>query len=146
MQHVYAMQAGLIIVYASSGRTASLVAKYRPKMPILTLVVPHLRSSALKWELQGRSLARQCLIMRGQLLPLPLPTCVPAHVTRSLSPNKMGPKTRLVFVISDRIFAFCILRHAWHPEFVPSPALVHQTGLHESHVCHKASQLLLLMT
>jgi pyruvate kinase len=62
------MQAGLIIVYASSGRTASLVAKYRPKMPILTLVVPHLKSSALKWELQGRSLARQCLIMRGQSL------------------------------------------------------------------------------
>ena len=61
-----ALQAGLIIVYASSGRTASLVAKYRPKMPILTLVVPHLKSSALKWELQGRSLARQCLIMRGQ--------------------------------------------------------------------------------
>ncbi len=59
------MQAGLIIVYASSGRTASLVAKYRPKMPVLTLVVPHLKSSALKWELQGRSLARQCLIMRG---------------------------------------------------------------------------------
>ena len=62
------MQAGLIIVYASSGRTASLVAKYRPKMPILTLVVPHLKSSALKWELQGRSLARQCLIMRGHAL------------------------------------------------------------------------------
>ena len=62
------MQAGLIIVYANSGRTASLVAKYRPKMPILTLVVPHLKSSALKWELQGRSLARQCLIMRGQSL------------------------------------------------------------------------------
>ena len=65
---IYKMQAGLIIVYASSGRTASLVAKYRPKMPILTLVVPHLKSSALKWELQGRSLARQCLIMRGQFL------------------------------------------------------------------------------
>lgn len=67
------LQAGLIIVYASSGRTASLVAKYRPTMPILTLVVPHLKSSALKWELQGRSLARQCLIMRGLPLLLPLP-------------------------------------------------------------------------
>lgn len=71
-----AMQAGLIIVYASSGRTASLVAKYRPKMPILTLVVPHLKSSALKWELQGRSLARQCLIMRGQA-PAPCPFQLP---------------------------------------------------------------------
>ncbi len=70
------MQAGLIIVYASSGRTASLVAKYRPKMPVLTLVVPHLKSSALKWELQGRSLARQCLIMRGQSLVLCSTCCV----------------------------------------------------------------------
>ena len=73
------MQAGLIIVYASSGRTASLVAKYRPKMPVLTLVVPHLKSSALKWELQGRSLARQCLIMRGQPSAPPcyhMPLCI----------------------------------------------------------------------
>lgn len=67
------INAGLIIVYANSGRTASLVAKYRPKMPILTLVVPHLKSSALKWELQGRSLARQCLIMRGVVPMLAAP-------------------------------------------------------------------------
>ena len=72
------MQAGLIIVYASSGRTASLVAKYRPKMPILTLVVPHLKSSAVKWELQGRSLARQCLIMRGKPYSLSTVTVAPA--------------------------------------------------------------------
>ena len=94
------MQAGLIIVYASSGRTASLVAKYRPKMPILTLVVPHLKSSALKWELQGRSLARQCLIMRGQPPPCPallpscchqLPTCVwkPFLDTKLLEPASL---------------------------------------------------------
>ncbi|KAL3159599.1 hypothetical protein ABBQ38_010011 [Trebouxia sp. C0009 RCD-2024] len=68
------IKAGLIIVYASSGRTASLMAKYRPTMPILTLVVPHLKSSALKWELQGRSLARQCLIMRGVVPMLAAPS------------------------------------------------------------------------
>ena len=58
-------QAGLIICYAGTGRTASLVAKYRPNVPILTLVVPQLKSKGLAWELQGRSLARQFLIMRG---------------------------------------------------------------------------------
>ena len=35
----YALQAGLIICYAGTGRTASLIAKYRPNVPVLTLVV-----------------------------------------------------------------------------------------------------------
>lgn len=65
----WAVQAKLIIVYASTGRTASLVAKYRPPMPILTLVVPNLKSTALSWQMQGRSLARQLLCMRGRMLP-----------------------------------------------------------------------------
>ena len=59
------LQAKLIIVYASTGRTASLVAKYRPAMPVLTLVVPNLRATALSWQMEGRSLARQLLCMRG---------------------------------------------------------------------------------
>lgn len=63
------LQAKLIVVYASSGRTANLVAKYRPPMPILTLVVPRLQSNSLSWNMQGRSLARQLLCVRG--LPLP---------------------------------------------------------------------------
>jgi pyruvate kinase len=67
------IQASLIIVYANSGRTASLVAKYRPQMPILTLVVPHLKSHVLGWDLQGRHLARQCLIMRGVIPMLAAP-------------------------------------------------------------------------
>ncbi|KAK9811564.1 hypothetical protein WJX72_005997 [[Myrmecia] bisecta] len=69
------IKASLIIVYASTGRTASLVAKYRPNMPILALVIPTLKSSSLSWELHGRSLARQCLIMRGviPMLAAPMP-------------------------------------------------------------------------
>ena len=63
------LQAGLIICYAGTGRTASLVAKYRPNVPILTLVVPQLKSKGLAWELEGRSLARQFLIMRGVCAP-----------------------------------------------------------------------------
>lgn len=38
----------------ATGRTAQLVAKYRPPMPILTLVVPRLVSDSLKWKLEGR--------------------------------------------------------------------------------------------
>ena len=45
--------AGLIIVMVQSGRTVSLVAKYRPPMPIMAVVVPKLKSTALGWELEG---------------------------------------------------------------------------------------------
>jgi len=60
------INAGLIIVLAQSGRTASLVAKYRPPMPILVVCVPTLRSNkGLGWQLDGKYLVRQCLILRG---------------------------------------------------------------------------------
>uniref|UniRef100_A0A7S0RHC8 Pyruvate kinase n=1 Tax=Chlamydomonas leiostraca TaxID=1034604 RepID=A0A7S0RHC8_9CHLO len=62
------VRASLIVVYTHTGQTAELVAKYRPPMPILTLVVPHLVNDGLKWQLEGRSYARQCLVSRG-LLP-----------------------------------------------------------------------------
>jgi pyruvate kinase len=48
------VQASLIVVYTHTGQTAELVAKYRPPMPILTLVVPHLVNDGLKWKLEGR--------------------------------------------------------------------------------------------
>lgn len=38
-------------------------------MPILTLVVPTLKSDSLQWAMQGKSLARQLLCMRGDSLP-----------------------------------------------------------------------------
>jgi len=62
------VRASLIVVYTHTGQTAELVAKYRPPVPILTLVVPHLVADGLKWRLEGRSIARQCLITRG-LMP-----------------------------------------------------------------------------
>ncbi len=56
-------------MYTHTSRVAALVAKYRPPMPILTLVVPRLLSDGLKWRLEGRGHARQCLMVRG-LLPM----------------------------------------------------------------------------
>jgi hypothetical protein len=46
--------ASLIVVYTTSGKTAQLVAKYRPPMPIMTLVVPNLVSDGLRWSLKVR--------------------------------------------------------------------------------------------
>jgi pyruvate kinase len=61
--------AALIIVVTYSGKTASLVAKYRPQQPIMTLVVPYLKRDGMKWILEGRSTARQSLITYG-LMPV----------------------------------------------------------------------------
>ena len=43
-------------------------------MPILTLVVPQLKSDGMTWRLEGRSTARQCLIERGLLPVLAAPS------------------------------------------------------------------------
>lgn len=63
------VQASLIVVVTSTGKTASLVARYRPAMPIMTLVVPYLKREGMKWQLQGKSAARQSLIVSG-LMPV----------------------------------------------------------------------------
>ena len=59
-------QAGLIVVYANRGNTARLVAKYRPPMPVIALVVPALQQRHHKWTLRGLCGARQALIVRGK--------------------------------------------------------------------------------
>ena len=62
-------QAGLIVVYANRGTTTRLVAKYRPPMPVVALVVPTLVQRDHKWTLRGLAAARQTLIVRGAWAP-----------------------------------------------------------------------------
>jgi pyruvate kinase len=58
--------AGLIVVVTGSGRTARLVAKYRPDVPVIALTVPRIRADASnKWHYSGRHQARQSMIVRG---------------------------------------------------------------------------------
>ena len=66
--------AALIVVVTHTGKTASLVAKYRPQQPIMTLVVPYLKRDGMKWVLEGRSVARQALITYGLMPVLAAPT------------------------------------------------------------------------
>ena len=63
-----------IVVCVSAGQTASLISKYRPPMPILTLVIPTLKNDGMKWTLVGRGVARQCQIQRGLLPVLAAPS------------------------------------------------------------------------
>ncbi|KAG6412093.1 hypothetical protein SASPL_124760 [Salvia splendens] len=63
------VKASVIICFTSSGRAARLIAKYRPTMPVLSVVIPRLKTNQLKWSFSGAFEARQSLIVRG-LFPL----------------------------------------------------------------------------
>ncbi|KAH7547796.1 hypothetical protein ACOSP7_032970 [Xanthoceras sorbifolium] len=63
------VKASVIICFTSSGRAARLIAKYRPTMPVLSVVIPRIKTDQLRWTLSGAFEARQSLIVRG-LFPL----------------------------------------------------------------------------
>lgn len=63
------VKASAIICFTSSGRAARLIAKYRPTMPVLSVVIPQLKTNQLRWTFTGAFEARQSLIIRG-LFPM----------------------------------------------------------------------------
>ncbi|VFQ80269.1 unnamed protein product [Cuscuta campestris] len=64
------VKASVIICFTSSGRTARLIAKYKPTMPVLSVVIPLMKSNQLRWTFSGAfEQARQSLIVRG-LFPM----------------------------------------------------------------------------
>lgn len=62
-------KAKLIVVLTRGGSTAKLVAKYRPAVPILSVVVPILTTDSFDWACTDETPARHSLIYRG-LIPL----------------------------------------------------------------------------
>lgn len=62
-------KATLIVVLTRGGTTAKLVAKYRPRVPILSVVVPVLTTDSFDWMVSDESPARLSLIHRG-LIPI----------------------------------------------------------------------------
>ncbi|KAG6408304.1 hypothetical protein SASPL_131309 [Salvia splendens] len=62
-------KAALILVLTRGGSTAKLVAKYRPGMPILSVVVPEIKTDSFDWSCSDESPARHSLIFRG-LVPI----------------------------------------------------------------------------
>eukprot|EP00850_Spirogloea_muscicola_P006853 SM000033S12374 [mRNA] locus=s33:548322:551061:+ [translate_table: standard] len=61
--------ASVVIVFSYSTRTARLIAKYRPSMPVIVVVIPRLVTNQLSWTLLGQTQARQVNANRG-LFPL----------------------------------------------------------------------------
>ncbi|KAA3482623.1 pyruvate kinase, cytosolic isozyme [Gossypium australe] len=62
-------KAKLIVVLTRGGTTAKLVAKYRPAVPILSVVVPVLTTDSFDWTCSDEGPARHSLIYRG-LVPI----------------------------------------------------------------------------
>ncbi|KAG0488698.1 hypothetical protein HPP92_007509 [Vanilla planifolia] len=62
-------KASLILVLTRGGSTAKLVAKYRPPSPILSVVVPELKTDGFDWSCSEESPARHSLVYRG-LIPM----------------------------------------------------------------------------
>lgn len=62
-------KAALMLVLTRGGSTAKLVAKYRPSMPILSVVVPEITTDSFDWTCSDESPARHSLIFRG-LVPV----------------------------------------------------------------------------
>ncbi|KAK6136154.1 hypothetical protein DH2020_030127 [Rehmannia glutinosa] len=75
------VKASVIICFTSSGRAARLIAKYRPTMPVLSVVIPRLKTNQLGWTFTGSFEARQSLIVRG-LFPM---LADPRHPAESTS-------------------------------------------------------------
>lgn len=61
------VKAAAIVVFTSSGRAARLIAKYRPSVPVLAIVIPRLNSNSLKWSVTSSLQATQLLSVRGVL-------------------------------------------------------------------------------
>ncbi|EOY09026.1 Pyruvate kinase family protein isoform 1 [Theobroma cacao] len=59
------VKAAIIVVFTSSGGAARLIAKYKPPVPVLAIVVPRLKTISFKWTFTGSSQARQLLGVRG---------------------------------------------------------------------------------
>ncbi|KAI8560060.1 hypothetical protein RHMOL_Rhmol04G0225800 [Rhododendron molle] len=76
------VKASVIICFTSSGRAARLIAKYRPTMPVISVVIPRLKTNQLKWSFSGAFEARQSLIVRG-LFPMLADPRHPAESTNS---------------------------------------------------------------
>ncbi|KAG7027216.1 Pyruvate kinase 1, cytosolic [Cucurbita argyrosperma subsp. argyrosperma] len=47
------VKASVIICFTSSGRAARLIAKYRPTMPVISVVIPRLKTNQLRWSFSG---------------------------------------------------------------------------------------------
>uniref|UniRef100_A0A2C9V4R1 pyruvate kinase n=1 Tax=Manihot esculenta TaxID=3983 RepID=A0A2C9V4R1_MANES len=47
------VKASVLICFTSTGRAARLISKYRPTMPVISVVIPRLKTNQLRWTFTG---------------------------------------------------------------------------------------------
>ncbi|PHU00136.1 hypothetical protein BC332_29923 [Capsicum chinense] len=104
------VKASVIICFTSSGRAARLIAKYRPMMPVLSVVIPRLKTNQLRWTFSGAFQARQSLIIRG-IFPILADPRHPAESTNATDESVLKValdhgKTAGVIKPHDRVVVF----------------------------------------
>lgn len=104
------VKASVIICFTSSGRAARLIAKYRPPMPVLSVVIPRLKTNQLRWTFSGAFQARQSLIVRG-IFPILADPRHPAESTNATDESILKValdhgKTAGVIKPHDRVVVF----------------------------------------
>ncbi|CAI5959696.1 unnamed protein product, partial [Closterium sp. NIES-64] len=115
---------------------AKLVAKYKPTMPVLTLVIPRLYVDKLRWTVQGEVPAHMCCLMRGlipmmatpktlnagPLLPSLVPSPTPLFPFPTLlfpSPPILFPSPPILFPSPPILFPFPPISFPLHPFSFP---------------------------
>ncbi|KAJ9159849.1 hypothetical protein P3X46_025311 [Hevea brasiliensis] len=76
------VKASVLLCFTSTGRAARLISKYRPTMPVISVVIPRLKTNQLRWTFSGAFEARQSLIVRG-LFPILADPRHPAESTNA---------------------------------------------------------------
>lgn len=79
VQTASSSKAALIVVLTRGGTTAKLVSKYRPSMPILSVVVPEIRTDSFEWSCSDEAPAMHGLVFRGVLPVLSLASTKASH-------------------------------------------------------------------
>ncbi|KAJ7976039.1 Pyruvate kinase family protein [Quillaja saponaria] len=77
------VKASVIICFTSSGRAARLIAKYRPTMPVLSVVIPRLKTNQLKWSFTGAFEAESTSATNESILKIALDHGKAAGVVKS---------------------------------------------------------------
>ncbi|CAI7896868.1 unnamed protein product [Closterium sp. NIES-54] len=101
------VRAAAIIAFTSSGHTARLVCKYKPSMPVLALMVPHVSTDQLSWHLMGPFQAHQCLAVRGLF---PILADVMTHCMVNGTPVSMPPSATILL---SPLRPCAVARGAW---------------------------------
>lgn len=77
------VQAPVIIVFTRSGRAGRLIAKYRPNITVMMVVVPRLTTDKVRWRFMGVVQARQGNLFRGVIPVLADPNKANVFASRS---------------------------------------------------------------